>query len=316
MNKNDFDYLLNGLEENAGWHFTEDDFFVIDKKITNFVREKGYASVEELIDELRLEQKPFINQLVEAMAMLDTSFFRTYALFKQLEESILPYLREYNRGLKKLRVWSAGCSTGQETYSLAIAIKRSLLNVRDWDIDIIGTDLSSMAINKAQKGTYNKFEIQMGMNARTIINNFHPDKDCWQVNDELMEMVQFRQFNLLDEMINPDKFDVIFCRNVLYLFRKEQQIEILKKLFEHQTFGGLLYIGEHEKLPGIEEFYTKVPGFECLYQAKNQADRIGSPSPLAKTENNQSGAPASAMPSFVKPEKLFERPTISSLLKR
>lgn len=316
MNKNDFDYLLNVLEENAGWHFTEDDFFVIDKKITNFVREKGYASVEELIDELRLEQKPFINQLVEAMAMLDTSFFRTYALFKQLEESILPYLREYNRGLKKLRVWSAGCSTGQETYSLAIAIKRSLLNVRDWDIDIIGTDLSSMAINKAQKGTYNKFEIQMGMNARTIINNFHPDKDCWQVNDELMEMVQFRQFNLLDEMINPDKFDVIFCRNVLYLFRKEQQIEILKKLFEHQTFGGLLYIGEHEKLPGIEEFYTKVPGFECLYQAKNQADRIGSPSPLAKTENNQSGAPASAMPSFVKPEKLFERPTISSLLKR
>ena len=316
MNKNDFDYLLNVLEENAGWHFTEDDFFVIDKKITNFVREKGYASVEELIDELRLEQKPFINQLVEAMAMLDTSFFRTYALFKQLEESILPYLREYNRGLKKLRVWSAGCSTGQETYSLAIAIKRSLLNVRDWDIDIIGTDLSSMAINKAQKGIYNKFEIQMGMNARTIINNFHPDKDCWQVNDELMEMVQFRQFNLLDEMINPDKFDVIFCRNVLYLFRKEQQIEILKKLFEHQTFGGLLYIGEHEKLPGIEEFYTKVPGFECLYQAKNQADRIGSPSPLAKTENNQSGAPASAMPSFVKPEKLFERPTISSLLKR
>lgn len=316
MNKNDFDYLLNVLEENAGWHFTEDDFFVIDKKITNFVREKGYASVEELIDELRLEQKPFINQLVEAMAMLDTSFFRTYALFKQLEESILPYLREYNRGLKKLRVWSAGCSTGQETYSLAIAIKRSLLNVRDWDIDIIGTDLSSMAINKAQKGTYNKFEIQMGMNARTIINNFHPDKDCWQVNDELMEMVQFRQFNLLDEMINPDKFDVIFCRNVLYLFRKELQIEILKKLFEHQTFGGLLYIGEHEKLPGIEEFYTKVPGFECLYQAKNQADRIGRHSPLAKTENNQSGAPASAMPSFVKPEKLFERPTISSLLKR
>ena len=316
MNKNDFDYLVSVLEENAGWHFTEDDFFVIDKKITNFVREKGYASVEELIDELRLEQRPFINQLIEAMAMLDTSFFRTYSLFKQLEESILPYLREFNRGVKKLRVWSAGCSTGQETYSLAIAIKRSLLNVRDWDIDIIGTDLSSMAINKAQKGTYNKFEIQMGVNARTIINNFHPEKEEWQVNDEIMEMVQFRQFNLLDEMINPDKFDIIFCRNVLYLFRKELQIEILKKLFEHQTFGGLLYIGEHEKLPGIEEFYTKVPGFECLYQARNQADRIGSPSPLAKTENNQSGAPASAMPSFVKPEKLFERPTISSLLKR
>ena len=316
MNKSDFDYLVNVLEENAGWHFTEDDFFVIDKKITNFVREKGYASVEELIDELRLAQRPFITQLVEAMAMLETSFFRTYALFKQLEESILPYLREYNRGVKKLRVWSAGCSTGQEAYSLAIAIKRSLLNVRDWDIDIIGTDLSTMAINKAQKGIYNKFEIQMGMNARTIINNFHPEKDGWQVNDDIMDMVQFRQFNLLDDMINPDKFDVIFCRNVLYLFRPELQLTILRKIFEHQTFGGLLYVGEHEKLSGIEEFYTKVPGFECLYQAKNQADRIGSPQPLGKLENTPANSAKEAMPSFVKPEKLFERPTISSLLKR
>ena len=255
MNKNDFDYLVGILEKNAGWHFTEDDFFVIDKKITNFVREKGYASVEELIDELRLEQRPFINQLVESMAMLETSFFRTHAVFKQLEESILPYLREYNRGVKRLRIWSAGCSTGQETYSLAIAIRRSLLNVRDWDIDIIGTDLSSMAINKAQKGIYNKFEIQMGMNASSIISNFHPEKDNWQINDDLMEMVQFRQYNLLNELISQDKFDIIFCRNVLYLFQQNRQIEILRKLFEHQTFGGLLYIGEHEKLPGIEEFY-------------------------------------------------------------
>lgn len=320
MNKNDFDYLVGILEKNAGWHFTEDDFFVIDKKITNFVREKGYASVEELIDELRLEQRPFINQLVESIAMLETSFFRTHAVFKQLEESILPYLREYNRGVKRLRIWSAGCSTGQETYSLAIAIRRSLLNVRDWDIDIIGTDLSSMAINKAQKGIYNKFEIQMGMNASSIISNFHPEKDNWQINDDLMEMVQFRQYNLLNELISQDKFDIIFCRNVLYLFQQNRQIEILRKLFEHQTFGGLLYIGEHEKLPGIEEFYTKVPGFDCLYQAKNQADSkpFIQPEKQEAVLNNGQAAAATptSMPTFVKPEKLFERPTISSLLKK
>lgn len=315
MNKNDFDYLVNVLEKNAGWRFMEDDFFVLDKKISNFVREKGYASVEEVIDELRLEQKPFINQLVEAMTMLDTSFFRNYNVFKQMEESILPYLREYNRGIKKLRIWSAGCSTGQETYSLAIAIKRSLLNVKDWDIDIVGTDLSSKAINKAQKGIYNKFEIQNGMNASSIVANFHPEKDGWQVNDDIMSMVQFRQFNLQEDIIGQENFDIIFCRNVLHLFSSENQMKIIEKLLNKQTFGGLLYIGQNEKIQGIEKFYTKVPGFDSLYQAKNQAENkpvILEHKALKENKDNR----INAMPIFVKPQKLFERPTISSLLKK
>lgn len=311
MNKNDFEYLLKVLKKNAGWDFSEQDFFVLDKKITNFVREKGYASVEELIDELRMEQKPFVNQMVEAMAMMETSFFRNNDVFKQFEETILPYLREYNRGIKKLRVWSAGCSTGQETYSLAIAVKRGLLNVSDWDIDIIGTDLSEFAIAKAQKGIYNKFEIQMGMNAKTIVDFFHPEKENWQVNDNIMQMVEFRKYNLMDELTNTDKFDVIFCRNVLHLFQKEKQIEILERLMRKQTPGGLLYIGIADKLSGIEEFYLKVPGFDCLYQAKNQNK---SSIPMAKLTPIDSSH--KTMPSFVKPEKLVERPTISDLLRK
>lgn len=315
MNQNDFDYLVNMLEKNAGWRFTEDDFFVLDKKISNFVREKGYASVEEVIDELRLEQKPFINQLVEAMTMLDTSFFRNYNVFKQMEETILPYLREYNRGIKKLRIWSAGCSTGQETYSLAIAIKRSLLNVKDWDIDILGTDLSAKAINKAQKGIYNKFEIQNGMNASSIVANFHPEKDGWQVNDDIMSMVQFRQFNLQEDIVGQDNFDVIFCRNVLHLFSPENQYKIIEKLQSKQTFGGLLYVGQNEKINGIEKFYTKVPGFDSLYQAQNQAGNKQDEPEQQIVSNSSSGRPGT-MPTFVKPQKLFERPTISSLLKK
>lgn len=310
MNKNDFEYLLKILRKNAGWDFSEQDFFVIDKKITNFVREKGYASVEEMIDELKLEQKPFINQMVESMAMLETSFFRNYGVFKNFEEAILPYLREFNRGIKKLRVWCAGCSTGQEAYSLAIAINRGLLKVSDWDIDIIGTDLSNFAINKAQKGIYNKFEIQMGMNAKTIIDYFHPEKENWQANDEIMSMVKFRCYNLMDDLISSEKYDVIFCRNVLYLFQQEVQKNILKALMNRQTPAGLLYIGANERLFGIEEYYTKVPGFDCLYQAKNQNSNVSMiQTPIVNNDQK-------AMPSFVKPEKLSERPTISELLRK
>ena len=311
MNKGDFDFLLNVLKENAGWRFSEEDYFVLDKKISNFIREKGYASVEELIDELRLGQKAFVQQLIESMALLGTSFFRDYHVFKQFGDVILPYLREYNRGLKKLKVWSAGCSTGQETYSIAMEIKDKLLNVSDWQIQIIGTDISEDAIVKAQSGIYNQFEIQMGMNARKIIKYFHQDRDLWIANDDLLSMVEFKKLNLLEDFSHSQKFDVVFCRNVLKLFTPENQKDIISKIYLIQTPGGLLYLGKDEKIEGIEELYTKVPGFDCLYQA-NAPEQKNITTPSLKVE--QEGK--KGMPSFGHPDVMIKRPPLSSLLKK
>lgn len=279
MNKNDFDYLVGILEKNAGWHFTEDDFFVIDKKITNFVREKGYASVEELIDELRLEQRPFINQLVESMAMLETSFFRTHAVFKQLEESILPYLREYNRGVKRLRIWSAGCSTGQETYSLAIAIRRSLLNVRDWDIDIIGTDLSSMAINKAQKGIYNKFEIQMGMNASSIISNFHPEKDNWQINDDLMEWYSFVNITCLTNLSAKISLTLSFAGTFCICSSRTVRLKFCENYLSIRLLAGCFISANMKSCRESKNFIPKFPDLTVFIRprTKQTASRLFSP---------------------------------------
>lgn len=313
MNKSDFDYLLKVLKENAGWDFSEDEYFVLDKKITNFVREKGYATVEELIDEVRIGQKAFISQLIESLTLLGTSFYRDYSVFKQFEDNILPYLREYNRGVKKLRIWSAGCSTGQETYSVAISVKNKLLNVSDWDIDIIGTDISEQAIIKAKNGSYNQFEIQMGMNARKIIDNFHNEKDTWLVNDNIAAMVSFKKNNLLDDFSLSKKFDVIFCRYVLSLFTKEYQKKIIRNMYNVQTPNGLFYLGKKEKIEGIEEFYTKVPGFDGLYQARS-ADKVQKLKAPAEGSTKDKGKPE--MPSFIRPEKLINRPTISSLLRK
>ncbi len=313
MNKSDFDYLLKILKGNAGWDFSEEEYFILDKKITNFVREKGYAAVEELIDEVRIGQKSFISQLIESLTLLGTSFYRDYSVFRQFEDNILPYLREYNRGVKKLRVWSAGCSTGQETYSIAISIKNKLLNVSDWDIDIIGTDISEQAIVKAKNGSYNQFEIQMGMNARKIIDNFHYEKDSWLVNDDIASMVSFKKNNLLDDFSLSKKFDVIFCRYVLSMFTKEYQKKIARNMFNVQTPNGLFYVGKTEKIEGIEEFYSKVPGFDGLYQARS-VDKVQKLTAPAKESDAATGK--SEMPRFVRPEKLIKRPTISSLLRK
>lgn len=312
MRKEDFQYLLTLLKENGGWEFSEDKYFVVDKKMYNFVREKGYASVEELIGDLKLGQKALVWQVVEALAMSDTSFYRDYKVFSGFENYILPQIREVNRGSKKFRIWSLGCSTGQETFSIAFAIKKKLLNVSDWDINIIGTDISTASIQKAQKGTYSQFEVQVGLNARMIIDNFYQDKGMWQVNNEIMSMVEFRRYNLLDDLTFSDKFDIIFCRNVLRFFDSTTQRDLIEKIYNRQIEGGFLYLGIDEKVAGLEDFYTKVNGLPCLYQSKvNLSEQ--SKQPIIENET----LPKGEMPSFKRPTDLaYKHPIVSDVLKK
>ena len=122
MRRQDFEFLLNLLKNNAGWEFNETQYFIIDKKISNFIRDKSFNSVEDLIDELKTDNKQLISQVVEALAFSETSFFRDYDVFYLFENVLLPKLKEKCRASKKLNIWSLGCSTGQEAYSIAMSI--------------------------------------------------------------------------------------------------------------------------------------------------------------------------------------------------
>lgn len=312
MRKGDYEYLLGLLRQYAGWSLSEDQYFIIDKKISAIVREGAYASVDELLNDLRMGQKSLLWQVVESMAMSDTSFYRDYEVFQRFENFVLPNIREMNRAVKKLKIWSLGCSSGQEAYSIAFAIKKKLIGINDWDINIIGTDIVTSSINKAQKGIYNTFEVQMGLNADMIINNFTFDNDIWTVNPDIKDMVEFRRYNILDDLSFQENFDVIFCRNVLRYFSKDLQRDILVKIANGQLQGGFLYLGKDEEIDGLREFYEKVPGFECLYQSKSVLD-IKSNMPK---DNESVAKNKDEMPSFVKPMNLSEkRPLMSDLLK-
>lgn len=308
MKKQDFEFLITLLRDNAGWEFDEEQYFVVDKKMSNFIREKGYASVEELIAELKVGSKALIAQVVESMAFSDTSFYRDYDVFMRFENSLLPNLRESNRASKKLRFWSLGCSTGQETYSMAFAIKRKFIGLDSWNIDIIGTDLSSLSIAKAQRGQYNNFEIQMGLNARMILEFFHQDSDgLWQVNDDIAKMVEFRRYNMLNEVTFTDKFEVIFCRNVLRYFAPEHQSQILRRISNCQTVGGILCLGKNEHIRGIEEYYAKLDGYNCIYVNKGLTDEKPRLSISPEDDSMDSG-----MPRFVRPDALSPRRHLAS----
>lgn len=301
MKKQDFEYLVDLLKENAGWEFDEEQYFIVDKKISNFIREKGYTSVEELISELKTGNKPLISRVVESMAFSDTSFYRDYDVFNRFEESILPNIRESNRASKKIRFWSLGCSTGQEAYSIAFAIKRKFIGLDNWDINILGTDISSFAISKAQRGIYNNFEVQMGLSAKMILEFFHQEDGQWVVNNETAKMVEFRRYNMLDNLTFTSKYEVIFCRNVLRYFTSEHRKNILKQISRCQHKGGILYLGKNEHIPEINEFYTKLDGYNCVYT--NNGLSSEKPKLSASPDN---GVSDYEMPSFVRPD-VFKR---------
>lgn len=299
MKRSDFDYVLQLLRRYAGWNLSTDNYFLIDNKLYNFICEKGYAGTDELLQELRKGQKSVLWQVVEALTLSDTHFFRDYQVFKSFENIILPRIREVNRMSKKLRIWSMGCSTGQETYSIGMGIADNLVAAGDWNISILGTDISTPAITKAQRGLYSQLEVQTGMNIRRIIKHFHKEGDVWAINDEIADNIKFLRYNLLDELLNVEPFDIIFCRYVLHYFAPELQRQIIAKIHSCQVPAGFLYLGLNEKIEGLRDYYDAVPGLPCLYQAKLVSDEQNNKT-VDNTENHK--APADAMPKLQRPQ--------------
>lgn len=294
MKRQDFDFLVSLLKEQTGWEFDEALYFIMDKKITAFLREKKFANVEDLIVMLKSGNKPLISQVVEALTFSETSFFKNCDVFYKFQNVLLPILREKCRATKKINIWSLGCSTGQEAYSIALIFDKESRQFANWDINILGSDISSLAINKAQKGIYNNFEIQSGLNAQDIIDYFYYIDDQWMINDNIKNMVEFRRYNLLEKPIVKTKLEVIFCRNVLRYFAKEYLDNILHKIRLTQPRGGYLYLGKSEIVPLIDRYYD-YDNTIGAYVAKGDFD---APIRAANALEDIN------MPSFVKPKNL------------
>lgn len=312
MRKSDFDFLINLLNRQAGWNFSEREYFSIDKKISNFIREKGFGSVEDLVSELKSGQKALISQVIETLAFADTRFYRDWNIFQHFEKYILPLVKETNRNIKKLRILSLGCSSGQEVYSIAIGVNK-VFGRSDWQIDIIGTDLSAAAIAKAQRGYYDQFEIQNGLKAELMIDYFTLDGTNWKVKDDIKKMVEFRRYNLLDEATFKEDFDIIFCRNVLRFFTPELQKQLCAKIHTMQVPGGILFVGKGENINGLSDFYRSVPGMDCTYQFLDVKD------PILTTQYSIEGQNLANddIPHFIRPASLAnKRPLMSDLLRK
>lgn len=206
----------------------------------------------------------------ELISMLDcistnlTEFFREAAHFRFLSEKAIPPLLENKRKKheKRIRIWSAGCSTGEEPYSISMIVAERVLPRYEWDVKILATDISTRVLKKAMEGIYTKDQLK-GMSPQ-LVNAYLKktnidNKDYYYINDSLKEMVVFRRLNLTDETFPfKGQFDFIFCRNVMIYFDKQTQNGLISKFYKHLAPDGYLFIGHSESLAGTNNKFRYV----------------------------------------------------------
>ncbi len=269
--------LASLLEARTGQQLTLSRRWRIETALSSLLRARGIGSLDELITILVMGKEPALADLVvEALLNNETYFFRDRTPFDAMRDKLLPALRIARADTKTIRIWSAGCSTGQESYSLAMLFADDPLKWQGWTIDILGTDVSSGAVQKAREGKYSQFEVQRGLAITQMIRWFSETDDGWRVADALKQSVRFSVHNLLESTPpSPGKFDIVLCRNVLLYLNNDRRRDAFDRLADQLDPDGALMLGAGETVIGQTERFAAdrdCRGFYRLADTQN-ADR-------------------------------------------
>ncbi len=243
--------LAGLLEARTGQQLTMSRRWRIETALSALLRERGIATLDELITILVMGKEPSLSQeVVEALLNNETYFFRDRAPFDLLARYALPELLQKRAKTRRVRIWSAGCSTGQEVYSLAMLFAEDSEKWRGWTIDILGTDVSTHCVDRARIGTYSQFEVQRGLGINQMIKWFEETADGWRAAEALRRPLRFQVHNLLEPPPHPGGFDIVLCRNVLLYLSPEKKALAFERLAASMAEDGWLMLGAGETVIG------------------------------------------------------------------
>lgn len=272
MNKDDFKFYHDFLLARSGLFLTAEKTYLLETRLKPLSRTLGFDDLAAYTRYLRQEKsEEALTAVIEAMTTNETSFFRDIKPFHHLRHDFLPYFFEKRAAQKRLRLWSAAASSGQEAYSIAMILREMADKISGWNIDILGTDIADTVLQQARRGEYNNFEIQRGLSMPMIVRHFHQTGASWTIKDELRRMVSFRKFNLLDPVAPLSCFDLIFCRNVLIYFSPEKKLQVLQSLATALMPDGILILGSCEGAMGEQSGFMPHPAMHGAYVKKDQS---------------------------------------------
>ena len=268
MTPQDFDYLRQLLRERSGLMLSAEKQYLAESRLLPVARRHGMTTLGELVAKLKAASaSPLAAEVVEAMTTNETFFFRDKLPFDHFRDTVLPALIVARAREKRIRIWCAACSTGQEPYSLAMTLKDSSVSAKlaGFRLDIVATDISGEVLERAKSGIYSQFEVQRGLPIQKLVKFFSQTGEAWQIAAEIRAMVQFRTLNLLKDFAALGTFDIIFCRNVLIYFDQATKIGVLNRMARQIPADGFLSLGAAETVVGLTDAFKPMADRRGLY---------------------------------------------------
>lgn len=248
--------------------------YLVEARLAPVARSEGYDSQADLVRALESSKDDRLwRRVVESLADHETWFFRDPAPLDYFMSDILPVLARIKARKAPIRILSAGCGTGQEAWSLAMLMQEQKARLGAMDIEIVGTDISRRAIERAQSAAYSQFEVQRGLSIHRLIEHFEPFGQQWVLKDSIKRWVRFERGNLLNPSEELGGFDIIFCRNVLSGMTPDARRHTLRMLAERSAPAGYLVLGKGETISGAGELYRAMSGIKGVYARTIEAAR-------------------------------------------
>jgi chemotaxis protein methyltransferase CheR len=275
----DYKFLCALLKERSGLMLSDDKQYLVEARLMPVARRAGCGSIAELVQRLCAPDGAALAvEVIEAMMINESFFFRDRLPFDRLRDTVLPALIAAREQSRRIRIWSAAASTGQEPYSLAMVLKDFAPRLSGWSVEIVASDISREVTEKACAGLYTQFEVQRGLPIHRLMDHFERVGDQWRIAPELRDMVEFKHQNLLHDFSALGRFDVVFLRNVLIYFDQATKADVLKRVADVLAPDGYLLLGAAETVVGVSDHFISVTDQHGLYTVK----RMARPAPRLK----------------------------------
>lgn len=268
--------LAGLLESRTGQQLTMSRRWRIETALKGLMRERDISTLDQLIATLVTGREPSLaDEVVESLLNNETYFYRDRGPFDLLINGALRRLERSRAKEKRINIWSAGCATGQEVYSLAMAFADDRTRWQGWKIDILGTDVSRSAVERAREGVYSQFEVQRGLPVVQMMRWFKEEANSqWRVSAALRDSVRFQVHSLREAIPHPGVFDIILCRNVLLYFSPEMRRTVFAKLASAAAPDASLMLGAAETVIGHTEQFVPDPECRGLYIRADPAEAL------------------------------------------
>ena len=258
VSRENFNFISNLVKTELGIVLEEGKEYLIDSRLSPVMRKQGFSEIEELVDVLKRGADLNLRQLVlDSLTTNETLFFRDGKPFEGLRQVLIPDLIKRRADQRKIRIWCAAASSGQEPYSIAILILEHFPELANWDVKILATDISAEILERAKEGKYSQFEVNRGLPAALLTKYFKRTGMKWCLNSDIRDRVEFRELNLLGRFDLVGVVDIVLIRNVLIYFDEETKCSILRKIRGVMAADGVMMVGGAESILNLDSNFER-----------------------------------------------------------